>query len=121
MNPQCERVRIHDSQWRFIVQQSNFSRMSPPRVGASSRVGRNTRNNARVMQTGTEDMPTIMDVDEIHTPDYEPTYHAGGGRRKPITGGLGSLRRMRKGQNLMRLGEKGHNRKNMPWVQHNRA
>jgi hypothetical protein len=31
------------------------------------------RSSARVTQTGTQEMPTVMDVDEIHTPEYEPT------------------------------------------------
>jgi hypothetical protein len=51
----------------------NFRRMSPPRVGVTSRVRHNTRNNARATQTWIEDMPTIVDVDEIYTSDYEPT------------------------------------------------
>jgi hypothetical protein len=38
------------------------------------------------MQPGTQDMPMIVDVDEIHTPEYEP-HSTGGGGRKPITGG----------------------------------
>jgi hypothetical protein len=51
--------------------QFEFSRMSPPRVGESSRTGQNTRSSARV--TRTQEMPTVMDVDEIHTPEYDPT------------------------------------------------
>jgi hypothetical protein len=47
--------------------------MSPPRVGASSRVGRNMGSNAQVMQPRTQDMSTVVDVDEIHTPKYDPT------------------------------------------------
>jgi hypothetical protein len=50
----------------------NFRIISPPRVGVPSRVRRNTRNNAQAMKTGIEDMPTIVDVNEIHTSDYEP-------------------------------------------------
>jgi hypothetical protein len=47
--------------------------MSPPRVGVLSREGRNTRTDAQVAQTGRKGMPTIVDVDEIHTLDYGPT------------------------------------------------
>jgi hypothetical protein len=31
------------------------------------------KNQCSAMQTGIEDMSTIMDVDEIHMPNYEPT------------------------------------------------
>jgi hypothetical protein len=47
--------------------------MLPPRFGAPSKVCRNTRSNDWVAQPGTQDMPTIMDVDEIHTLEYGPT------------------------------------------------
>jgi hypothetical protein len=54
------------------ISSMDFSRMYPPRVGALSRVDRNTRSSDRVTKIGTEDMPKIVDVDEIHTPEYEP-------------------------------------------------
>jgi hypothetical protein len=54
------------------INSQDFSRMFPPRVGVSSRVGRNIRSSARVTKITTEDMPTIMYVDEIHTPEYDP-------------------------------------------------
>jgi hypothetical protein len=47
--------------------------MSPPRVGAPSRTRRNTWSSTRVPQTRTNEMPTVVDVDEIHTPEYEQT------------------------------------------------
>jgi hypothetical protein len=31
------------------------------------------RSNAQVMQPRTQDMSTVVDVDEIHTPKYDPT------------------------------------------------
>jgi hypothetical protein len=46
--------------------------MFPSRVGASSRVRRNKRTNTQAVKIGTEEMPTIMDVDEIKMPDYNP-------------------------------------------------
>jgi hypothetical protein len=54
-----------------VVGSSNFSRMSQPRVGASTRFKWNTRSSDRVTQTWMQEMPTIVDV--IHTPEYEPT------------------------------------------------
>jgi hypothetical protein len=68
-----ERVRSDNKKWRFVFSSSNFSRMSPPRVGASSKVGQNIRSSAWVKQIGTQEMPTVMNVDEIQTPEYEPT------------------------------------------------
>ena len=56
-----------------MVSSSNFSRMSPSRVRASSRVSQSMRNSVRVTQTGMREMPKVMDVDEIHTPEYDPT------------------------------------------------
>jgi hypothetical protein len=50
---------------------SYFFAMSPPRVGASSRTRRSTQSSTRVPQTRTNEMPTVVDVDEIHTPEYE--------------------------------------------------
>jgi hypothetical protein len=54
-------------------QQLEFSRMSPPRVGALRRTEWNKRCSAQVTKIRTQDMPIVMDVDEIHTPEYEPT------------------------------------------------
>jgi hypothetical protein len=45
--------------------------MSPPRLAAPSITGRNTRSSTRVIDTGTQEMPTIVDVNVIHTLEYE--------------------------------------------------
>ena len=45
--------------------------MLPPHVGALIRVWQNMRSSARVIEM--QDMPTVVDVDEIHTPEYELT------------------------------------------------
>jgi hypothetical protein len=51
----------------------DFINMSPSRVETSSRARRNTQSSSWVPQTRTRGMPTVLDVDEIHTPEYEPT------------------------------------------------
>jgi hypothetical protein len=51
----------------------NLTTMSPPRVGAPSRTGRSTQSTTRGPQGRTSEMPTVVDVDEIHTPEYEQT------------------------------------------------
>jgi hypothetical protein len=47
--------------------------MSPPRVGVLSRTGKNIQSSTWVPKTGTNDMSTVVDVDEIHTLKYEKT------------------------------------------------
>jgi hypothetical protein len=74
-----EEINLSTRDWEFRrevceleISSLYLSKMFPPRFGAPSMVGRNTRINAQVTQKGTQEMPTIMDVDEIHTPEYEP-------------------------------------------------
>ena len=55
------------------VYKSDFLAMSPPRVGMPSRTRQSTWCSTRVPQTRTSEMPTVVDVDEIHTLEYEPT------------------------------------------------
>jgi hypothetical protein len=50
---------------------SNFLSMSPPRVGVPSRTRQNKQSITRVPQTRTNEMPTVVYVDKIHTPEYE--------------------------------------------------
>jgi hypothetical protein len=45
--------------------------MSPPRVGESGRADRNTRSTARMTDTREKEVPIVVDVDEIHTPEYK--------------------------------------------------
>jgi hypothetical protein len=52
---------------------SDLTTMSPPRVGAPSRTRRSTQSSTWVPQGRTNEMPTVVDVDEIHTPEYEKT------------------------------------------------
>jgi hypothetical protein len=51
----------------------DFLTMSPPRVGALSRTRRNTWSSTWVPQTETNEMPTVVDVNKIHTLEYEHT------------------------------------------------
>jgi hypothetical protein len=54
----------------------DFLTMSPPRVGVSRRAERNTQSSTRVPQNGSDEIPTVVDVDEIYTPEYELiTFH----------------------------------------------
>jgi hypothetical protein len=62
-----------------------------------------------------QEMTIVMDVEEIHTPKYEPTTTHIEEEKNPAQG-PGSQRRMQKGHNLMCPGEKGCSRKNMPWI-----
>jgi hypothetical protein len=50
----------------------DFISMSPPRVGAPGMASRNNITRSQATQVGIEEVPTIVDVDEIHTPEYEP-------------------------------------------------
>jgi hypothetical protein len=45
--------------------------MSPPRVGVSGRAGRNTRSTTWEIDVREKEIPIVVDVDEIHTPEYE--------------------------------------------------
>jgi hypothetical protein len=60
-------------------------------------------------------MPTIVDVDEINTLEYENTTMHVEEVKNPHKR-LSSQKRMLKGRNLTCLGEKGCNKKNMPQV-----
>jgi hypothetical protein len=48
--------------------------MSPPRVGESGRADRNTRSTARVTDAREKVTPVVVDVDELHTPEYETNW-----------------------------------------------
>jgi hypothetical protein len=61
-------------------------------------------------------MPTIMDVNEIHMPYYEPTTMQVEEEQNPTQEVEQPEEDMQKELSLTCLGEKGHNRKNMPWV-----
>jgi hypothetical protein len=50
---------------------SNLFSMSPPRVEASRITRRRTLISTQVPQTETNEMPTMVDVDKIHTLEYE--------------------------------------------------
>lgn len=45
--------------------------MSPPRVGELGRAGRNTHSTACVTDAREQATPVVVDVDELHTPEYE--------------------------------------------------
>jgi len=52
---------------------SNLFSMSPPRVGVPSITRRRTWSSTRVPQTEKNEMPTMVDVEKIHTPEYKQT------------------------------------------------
>jgi hypothetical protein len=95
----------------------DFISMSPPRVGASGMAGRNTRTRARVVQEGTEEVPTVVDVDEIHTPEYEPNTMRVEEEHNPEQEVGKPEDDVERTKSDMRREGKGHNRKNMPQVQ----
>jgi hypothetical protein len=78
------------------------------------------KNKAREEKTWMKDMPKIVDVDEIHMPDYDPTNMWVEEEQNP-THEVGQPEEDTKEQNLMHPREKGHNRMHRPWVQCNRA
>jgi hypothetical protein len=45
--------------------------MSPPRVGEIVRAGRNTRSTTRAIDAREQEVPIVVDVDELHTLEYE--------------------------------------------------
>jgi hypothetical protein len=45
--------------------------MSPPRVGEPGRADRNTRSTSRTTDAREKETPVVVDVDELHTPEYE--------------------------------------------------
>jgi hypothetical protein len=45
--------------------------MSPPRFGAPSRADRNTRSTSWAIDAREKEIPIVVDVDEIHTLEYE--------------------------------------------------
>jgi hypothetical protein len=94
--------------------------MSPPRVGASSRTRRNTQSSTRVPQTRTNEMPTVVDVDEIHTPEYEQTTLHVEEEKEPAQEPEQPEEDVEQ-MNPTRPGEKGRNKKNQPWVPRSRA
>jgi hypothetical protein len=49
----------------------DFLAISPPRVGVPRRTRRNAWSSIWVPQTRTNEIPTVVDVDEIHIPKYE--------------------------------------------------
>jgi hypothetical protein len=65
------------------------------------------RSSARVTKTGMQEMPTVMDVDDIHTCWSMILLPHMWRRNKTQHRRLGSRRRMQREQNLTRLGEKG--------------
>jgi hypothetical protein len=66
-------------------------------------------------------MPTVVDVDEIHTPEYEKTTLHVEEEKEPAQEDPSSHKRMLNGRNLTRPGEKGHNKQNRPWVPRSKA
>jgi hypothetical protein len=51
----------------------NLTTMSPPQVGAPSRTVRSTQSSTQGPQGEASEMPIVVDVDKIHTPEYEKT------------------------------------------------
>jgi hypothetical protein len=84
--------------------------MSPPHVGASRRVRKNTRSSAWVIEIEMREIPIVVDVDDIHTPEYDPTTMHVEEEKNP-TQKAEKWRRTSKGQNPTCLRENGCNKK----------